>query len=135
MPVRSIHGTPLTLRESLLFETGIKLGGIFHQYLGVPVSKKTAAGLGRTIERAVALQPYVVDVRVRVQPDRGGPLGRGRFAYRYLTAEMLDVRVRLADQGVEVEGRLAHRADLRYPLMHVAAVRPARGRRRPTRSD
>jgi dihydroneopterin aldolase len=135
MPRRSIHAAELTPREALLFEAGIKLGGIFHQYLGVPVSKRTAAGLARTIERAVALQPYVTDVRVRVDPDRGGPIGRGRFAYRYLTAEMLDVRVRLADRGIEVEGRLTHRADLRYPLMSVASVRAPAARRRSVRAN
>jgi len=128
MPPRSIHAARLTPREALLFEAGIKLGGIFHQYLGVPVSGRTAAGLARTIERAVALQPFVVGVRVRIDPARGGPLGRGRFAYHNLTPEMLDVRVRLADRGIEVEGRLAHRADLRYSLMSVTAVRASRRR-------
>jgi dihydroneopterin aldolase len=94
MPSPSVHPASLTAREALLFEAGIKLGGIFHQYLGVPVTRRTAPGLARTIERAVALQPFVARVRVRIDPARGGPLGRGRFAYHYLTAEMLDVRRR-----------------------------------------
>jgi dihydroneopterin aldolase len=120
-----LHRARLSRREALLFEAGVKLGGVFHQYLGIPVSPRTAAGIARTIERAVALQPYVVDVRARVDPRRGGPLGRGRFAYRYLTAEMLDVTVRLRDGPEEVEARLAHRPDLRYPLMSVVRVRRA----------
>ena len=129
-------GARLSRRETLLFEAGIKLGGIFHQYLGVPLSARTAPGLARTIERAVGLQPYVVAVRVRIDPRRGGRLGRGRYAYRYLTAEMLDVRVRLADRGTQVVARLAHRPDLRYPLMRVeswAAPRPRRKSARPGR--
>jgi dihydroneopterin aldolase len=128
MGTPSIHRAALTRREALLFEAGIKLGGIFHQYLGVPVSARTASGLARAIERAVSLQPFVADVRVRIDPSRAGPLGRGRFAYHYLVAEMLDVQVRLVDRGVEVVARLAHRPDLRYPLMSVAAVRTARDR-------
>jgi len=123
MPTRApIHDARLSRREALLFEAGVKLGGVFHQYLGMPISSGTAAGVARTIERAVALQPYVVAVRVTIAPTRGGPLGRGRFAYRYLTAEMLDVRVRLRDGTEEVEARLAHRPDLRYPLMRVVRV-------------
>lgn len=121
-----IHRAPLSRREALLFEAGVKLGGIFHQYLGIPVSPRTAPGLARTIERAVALQPYVVGVRASIDATRGGPLGRGRFAYRYLTPEMIDVRVRLRDGPEQVEARLAHRADLRYPLMSVVRVRVAR---------
>jgi hypothetical protein len=126
----SIHVRGISRREALLFEAGIKLGGVFHQYLGIPLSARTSRGLARAIENAVRLQPYVRAVRVRIDPARGGPLGRGRFAYRYLTAEMLDVRVELADGPVTVRARLAHRADLRYPLMRVEAASD-RGRRAP----
>ncbi|MGI0071127.1 MAG: dihydroneopterin aldolase family protein [Thermoplasmata archaeon] len=128
-PRSSIHRAGLSRREALLFEAGVKLGGVFHQYLGIPVSARTAAGVARTIERAVALQPFVVAVRATIDPDRGGPLGRGRFAYRYLTPEMVDVTVRLRDGSEEVEARLAHRADLRYPLMSVVRVGAPRRRR------
>ncbi|HTP54121.1 MAG TPA: dihydroneopterin aldolase family protein [Thermoplasmata archaeon] len=123
----------LSPRESLLFEAGIKLGGIFHQYLGIPVDPRTAPALARAIEAAVRLQPYVREVRVRVTPARGPPVGRGRFAYRYLAPEMLDVRVRLEDRGVEVVARLRHRPDLRYTLMDVvrAGTRRSRPRGRP----
>jgi len=116
------RGPALTGRERLLFEAGIKLGGVFHQYLGIPVSPRTAAGLARTIERAVALQPYVGRVSVTIDPSRGGPVGRGRYAYRYLTPPMLDVTVRLEDGAHAVEARLAHAPRLRYPLMRVVRV-------------
>jgi dihydroneopterin aldolase len=119
MPTSSLHRADLTEREALLFEAGVKLGGVFHQYLGIPVSPRTAPGLARAIADAVSLQPYVASVSVRVRPERGAPLGSGRFAYRYLTPEMLDVRVRLRDGRHEVVARLEHRADLRYPLMSV----------------
>jgi dihydroneopterin aldolase len=116
----------LTTRESLLFEAGIKLGGIFHQYLGIPVGPRTAPALARTIESAVGLQPFVRSVRVRIVPSRGPALGRGRFAYRYLTPEMLDVAVRLAHRGIVVEARLRYRPELRYPLMDVVRATSAR---------
>jgi dihydroneopterin aldolase len=131
---RSVHRAPLTPREALLFEAGIKLGGIFHQYLGIPVSPKTAGPLARTIEAAVALQPFVEEVRVRIVPARGGAPGRGRFGYRYVTGEMIDARVTLADGPARVVARLSYRDDLRYPLMRVEAASgdrdPPPGRRR-----
>ncbi len=123
-----IHRAPLSRREALLFEAGVKLGGIFHQYLGIPVTPRTAPGLARTIERAVSLQPFVVSVRATIDPRRGGPMGRGRFAYRYLNPEMIEVPVLPRDGPEAVEARFAHRADLRYPLMSVIRVRgPVRG--------
>ena len=130
-----IHRARLTRREALLFEAGIKLGGVFHQYLGTPVSPRTASHLARTVEHAVGLQPYVRSVRVRIDPRLGGPVGTGRFAYRYLTPAMMRVEVTLSDGPVEVVATLAQREDLRYPLMSVSAVRespgPARRRKRP----
>ncbi len=136
-PSRSETAPRLSRRETLLFEAGIKLGGVFHQYLGIPVSERTATSLARAIEAAVGLQPFVRRVSVGIHPKRGGPLGRGRFAYRYLIPEMLDVSVQLVDGPTAVEARLQHRPDLRYPLMKVVRMndperRPA-GRTLPTR--
>jgi hypothetical protein len=125
----------LTRREQLLFEAGVKLGGVFHQYLGTPVSPRTAPSLAGAIEAAVGLQPFVQRVRVEIRPSKGGPLGRGPYRYRYLTAEMLRVTVTLGDGAHRVVARLAHRPDLRYPLMEVVSTRspPARpsARQRP----
>jgi dihydroneopterin aldolase len=116
------HRAALSPREALLFEAGVKLGGVFHQYIGMPVSKETADGLARTIEEAVRLQPFVTDVLVRIDPDQAGPTGDGRLAYHYLTPEMLRVEVTLQDGGTTVVAALDHRADLRYPLMSVLTV-------------
>jgi len=130
----SMHPAALTSREALLFEAGIKLGGIFHQYLGIPVSSKTAPALARSIEAAVMLQPFVERVRVRIVPGQGGELGKGRYGYRYVTAEMIDARVTLADGRTRVVARLSYRADLRYPLMRVESAKSARPvPRRPAR--
>lgn len=131
--VRGPAGPALTGRERLLFEAGIKLGGLFHQFIGVPVAPTTAATLERAIERAVGLQPYVTAVRVRIRPERSGPTGRGRFAYRYLTAEMLEVDIHLADGPAEVEARLAYEPALRYPLMRVHRLRSSGGATRSAR--
>jgi hypothetical protein len=129
--VRKRPGPALSVRERLLFEAGIKLGGVFHQYVGTPIAPRNAPGLARTIAEAIRLQPYVVGARVRLRPDRGGPVGRGRYAYRYLTAEMLSVTVRLADLGVEVVARLEYVPALNYPLMTVVSVEARRGRKVP----
>ena len=122
------HRVSLTAREALVFEAGVKLGGVFHQYLGIPVTSGTASGLARSIERAIALQPFVAAARVRITPNLGPPVGQGRFAYRYLTAEMMYVRVKLKDGPVEVIAELRHRPELRYSLMSVTRVRDRRRR-------
>lgn len=122
---RSIHRASLTPREALLFEAGIKLGGIFHQYLGIPVSPRTAKALARTIEAAVALQPFVERVRVRIRPAAEGKARPGPFGYSYVTGEMIDAQVTLADGRTRVVARLSYRSDLRYPLMRVESATEA----------
>jgi hypothetical protein len=131
MPRRPRRSAPLSDREELLFEAGIKLGGLFHQYIGVPVSRGTAPGLARAIAAAIRLQPYVRAARIRIAPSRGGPSGRGRFAYRYLTAEMLEATVTLARGKTRVSAHLAYEPSLRYPLMRVLAE--GRAGKRPSR--
>lgn len=135
----ALHRAALSPREALLFEAGIKLGGIFHQYLGTPVDARTAPALARTIARAVELQPYVVGAQVVIAPGRGGRTGGGAFGYHYLAPAMLRVRLHLADGPVSVTATLRNRPDLRYPLMRVERVgarpaRPVRTRRRAARS-
>jgi hypothetical protein len=119
---QGFHDAALTAREALLFEAGVKLGGVFHQYLGMPVAKETSEGLARAIEAAVRLQPFVREVTVRIDVERAGPLGEGRFAYHYLAPEMMVVRVTLQDGATTVVAALEHRPDLRYPLMKVLTV-------------
>jgi hypothetical protein len=119
----------LSVRERLLFEAGIKLGGMFHQYIGVPVAPASAPGLARAIANAVRLQPYVIGAQVRIRPSAGGPTGSGRYSYRYLSAEMLRATVHLRDGDVEVSARLDYVPELRYPLMRVTRI----GTPRPTR--
>ena len=118
-----LHRSRLSPREALLFEAGVKLGGVFHQYVGMPITPATAPGVARIIARALELQPFVAHARVAIEPKRGGAVGVGRFGYRYLSAEMLQVTVVLRDGPLEVVAELKHRADLRYPLMSVTAVR------------
>lgn len=128
--VRSVRSRPPSNGEQALFEAGIKLGGLFHQFIGVPVAPSSAPSLARAIEKAVGLQPYVRQVRVKIDPEKGGKTGTGRFGYRYLTAEMLDVELTIVVKGVPVLAELHYRTDLRYPLM-TASVPLERKRRAP----
>ena len=58
-----------TDRERAAFEAGIKLGGIFHQFTGTPVSPASARSLEQGITEAVRSQPFVREVSVMI--DRG----------------------------------------------------------------
>src|SRR5438105_15753631 len=90
-----------TVRDRAAFEAGIKLGSILHQYIGVPLTRKTATSLERAIEAAARVQPLVEDVKVRI--DRTRLRLRGPYRYGILTEDLLrvDVTVR-AGQSIAV---------------------------------
>ena len=115
------HYFACTDQERAAFEAGIKLGSIFHQYVGAPVSPENAALLARTIEEGARLQPFVEEVRVRIDPAVGGSVGA--FPYRSLTGEMLDVEIRVRYGEAIARAAMRYEKELRYPLMRLREIR------------
>ncbi|QLH75542.1 MAG: dihydroneopterin aldolase family protein [Methanomassiliicoccales archaeon] len=110
-----------SLRERAVFESGIKLGTIYHQFVGTPLSSTNVETLEKAIEEGVKVQPFVKDVKVRI--DRG-PLRKKKdeFDYQTLTGPMLDVKLVIRIEDVEVVSGMRYIDELRYPLMFVESV-------------
>jgi len=105
-----------TDRERAIFESGIKLGAIFHQYTGVPINESNREDIEKTIEKSVMLQPFVKSVSVSINID-----GHGNTSFRYmsLSGDMLDVRLTIKYKDQEVNARMQYMQDLDYPLMYL----------------
>jgi dihydroneopterin aldolase len=108
-------------RERAVFEAGVKLGSVYHQYVGAPVDARSVAALERAIEAGIRAQPHVVSAAVRI--DRAA-LRRGttRMGYASLSGDMLDVSVTTRAGRATAVGRLRYDPGLRYPVMHVERV-------------
>ncbi|MCJ2520629.1 MAG: dihydroneopterin aldolase family protein [Candidatus Thermoplasmatota archaeon] len=113
--------------ERAAFEAGIKLGSVYHQFMGTPLSHQNADVLERAIEEGVRVQPFVEDVRVHI--DRSY-LKERRSPYRYisLTGNMLQVELKVRYATAVVVCGMKFFQDLRYPLMYVKEVRPVKTR-------
>jgi len=103
-----------TAREKAIFEAGIKLGALYHQWVGSPVSQRTAGSLERAIRESVSLQPYVEEVSVHL--DRG-LMVPNTFGYSELSGLMLEVGIVTRVDGVPCRARLHRVGD--YPLMEI----------------
>ena len=57
-----------TKKEIAAFEAGIKLGALYHQFVGSPVSAKTASSLEKAMQESISLQPYVREVKRKHKP-------------------------------------------------------------------
>jgi hypothetical protein len=106
-----------TPREVCAFEAGIKLGALFHQFIGTPVSEASKASLEEAIRRAVMNQPYVKRVEVRIRGDVLKRASKNTFGYASLSPEMLEASVWIEYGGATCRGRLAYDVEKRYPLM------------------
>jgi len=108
-------------RERAVFEAGIKLGTIYHQFVGTPVCAANADILEKAMEDGVRVQPFVKDIRVRI--DRSAlRRKRDEFDYQTLTGNMLDVTLVIQVEGVRAVAEMRYVNELRYPLMFVKEI-------------
>ncbi len=97
------------------FEAGIKLGALFHQFIGAPVSEKNVELLEKAIESCVRLQPYVKDVKIKIDCSKI----KNAFGYTSLSPEMLYAYVEVEFEGAVVRAQLRWDEKLKYPLMEL----------------
>lgn len=113
--------------ERAAFEAGVKLGSIYHQYLGTPVSRRTVRSLERAIEEATSVQPHVRQVRVKLR-RKGLRSGARLMEYSSVSEEMLEVDLTVRYRNAEVVAKLRYLDELAYPLMYLERVRSLRRR-------
>ncbi|MFZ2070138.1 MAG: dihydroneopterin aldolase family protein [Halobacteriota archaeon] len=111
--------------DKAVFEAGIKLGALYHQFIGTPVSVETAAVLESAIEKSVSLQPCVNAVEVHIDREKVRA-NVNQFQYCELSGEMLDVKVVVVYGEVEVDARLLYESELEYPMMRVEKITKVR---------
>lgn len=109
-------------RERAVFEAGIKMGTIYHQFVGTPFNMETVGMLEDLISRTIMVQPYVESVRVSI--DRS-VFDRGDDTYSYvsLTGEMIDAVVTVRIEDVSVTAEMRYDPELDYPLMYISSVK------------
>ncbi len=103
-----------TDREQAVFEAGIKLGALYHQWVGTPISRNSAASVERAIEQAVILQPFVEEITVRLNRDL---MTENAFGYSELSGLMYDVEIITRIGFTYCRARLA--PENGYPLMKI----------------
>jgi len=104
-----------------MFEAGIKMGTVYHQFVGVPVDATSVDVLEKSIEKGVLVQPYVEDVKVSI--DRSSfKTKNDEYSYVSLTGNMLDVVIVIKIDNVKVTAKMNFNKELNYPLMYISDV-------------
>ncbi len=107
--------------ERAAFEAGIKLGTIFHQYVGVPLSPKNVQTLEHAIEAGSRVQPFVEDIKVTIDRSKLREK-KGQYDYVPLTGDMLDVALVVRFKRTRVRASMKFLKEMNYPLMYIEGI-------------
>lgn len=111
-----------TIRERVLFEAGIKMGTVYHQFVGTPVNLEGVEALETAIEKSICTQPYVESARIRIDRSVFGK-SKDQYSYFSLTGEKIDVIVKIKIQNITAVAEMRYDPELGYPLMYISEVR------------
>lgn len=108
--------------ERAAFEAGIKLASLYHQYLGSPMNRESVDHFEKAMEKGMMAQPYVKEAEVWI--DREVLTSSySRYGYCSLNEKMLNARVKVEYEGIEVTAELGWIDELSYPLMRITDIK------------
>ena len=117
MNVDEKYFSNITKRERAIFEGGISMGALFHQFVGTPVNKDTKENLEKIIEESFELQPCIEKIEVKINLT-----DNTEFDYISLSGDMLDVRIHTVIDDVKAIIRIEFIEELNYPLIYVEDI-------------
>lgn len=112
----------ITDRDNALFEAGIKLGALYHQFTGSPVNLNTVLSLEQAIQKSISVQPYVEDISVKIDRDMLKSKLNNEFGYSELQGPMLKVKITVKYGSVSVKVGMEYDPGLNYPLMKIEEI-------------
>jgi hypothetical protein len=122
MRINMSESAVITDRDNALFEAGIKLGALYHQFTGSPINLGTVDSLEKAISQSISVQPFVEDITVSIDRDMVRSTLNNEFGYCELEGRMLDVRISILYGDVRVRVALEYDSELEYPLMLIESV-------------
>ncbi len=105
-------------RERAIFEGGISMGALYHQFIGTPVSVDTVDSLCNAIKESILLQPAIKDVSVSLDKTLIKKQ-TGDMNYTSLEGNMLDIQITTKVGDIEVVTCISYDEELDYPIMYI----------------
>lgn len=122
---KNYFSSDLNDRERACFETGIKLGALYHILCGIPIAsiEDTISSIEKGIEAAISCQPYVEVVKIQLDKQ----LIRGNksevYDYDEITGRIIRAMVKINYKNVEILAKVEWVKDLEYPLMYIEEIK------------
>ncbi len=110
----------VTPRDNAVFEAGIKLGALYHQFVGAPVNLNTVESLEKAIAQSISVQPFVKSISVHIDREMIKE-SLSLYGYTELKGPMLNVDAVIAYKNYEVSVGMSFKDQ--YPLMYIKDVK------------
>lgn len=126
MTKESIFFSPdITVRERACFETGIKLGALYHILCGIPISSddKVISSIEKGIEASISCQPFVRSVKININKGKIKGSKSTEFDYDEITGKIIRADITLVYNNVEVIAKIDWIEDMEYPLMYIKDIK------------
>jgi hypothetical protein len=119
--VRKYFDKSVTDRERAVFEGGIALGAIYHQFTGMPVfkDKDLIRALEEAISKSMRLQPYRESVEVKINADMIKGEKSHAYDYETLKGKHLDVTVKTRYGNAKATVRMKYIPEIDFTLMYI----------------
>jgi len=123
-PAKRYFHPSITDRERAIFEAGIALGALYHQFLGVPIAKRedVLKAVKEAIEKTMTLQPFRESVKIDFNLKAVKGELRGPYDYSTLKGDALDVKVVVRYGSTRVKARMRFVEDLGFNLMYIEDI-------------
>ena len=109
-------------RDRAVFEAGIKLGALYHQFVGTPINTDMIEGLARMIEESIGVQPFVRSISVIIDPETVKKKQNPEFGYCELEGRMLHVSLDVLYKNIIVHAEMCYDEEKDYPLMSINKI-------------
>ncbi|NHJ23112.1 MAG: dihydroneopterin aldolase [Candidatus Lokiarchaeota archaeon] len=122
---RSFFDPNLSIRERACFEVGIKLGALYHILCGIPIRSDSAVieSIEKGIEAAISCQPYVKFVKIDIDKTKISGDKSTEFDYDEVTGKIINAKVIIEFESVEVTAFIKWIDTLKYPLMYIETIK------------
>ena len=114
----------LSKRERACFETGIKLGALYHILCGIPISSEESIikAIEGGIEAAISCQPYVKSIKINLNRQELKGAKTTPFDYDEITGRIIRADLVLNYDNIEILAKIDWIEKMDYPLMYIEKI-------------
>ena len=121
---RLYFSSKISVKERACFETGIKLGALYHILCGIPISSNIEVinSIEKGIEAAISCQPYVKYVKIDIDQKKVIGDKTSEFAYDEITGKIIRAKLIVEYETIQVSAKIDWIEELKYPLMFIEKI-------------